>query len=394
MRYSSGRNNNLEALGIIGMVEDYPNIYLGLISGTSMDGIDVVAIRFDSSGPTLLDALLAPYSEELRTQLSDFRRSDKRLSPENFGHLDREIGLAFGLAALQVMERANLRSGEIRAIGSHGQTVWHAPGGEHGFSLQLGDPNTIASLTGVTTVADFRRADIAVGGQGAPLAPLFHDYLVTPSRHPTAIINLGGIANVSLLAPNKPVVGFDTGPANGLMDQWMQHHHDQAFDHDGQFASTGVVDQALLDALLLDPYFQQAPPKSTGFEHFNLDWLTGRDAWRVAERESEDVMATLLELTAATVCQPVIEFGAKQYALVGGGRSNAALVHSVAAKLQQAQPFDISELGIDADWIEASLFAWLAHERLADHLIDTRRLTGARQAVLMGGIYAAGESNQ
>lgn len=367
------------------------DVYLGLISGTSMDGIDAIAVRFAADQCEVVESQLVPYPENLRVALTKCRHRDAALSLESLGQLDRAIGIAFGEAAASLI-MALPEGSNVAAIGSHGQTLWHAPDGPSGFSLQLGDPNSIAERTGVATVADFRRADIARGGQGAPLAPLFHDYLFRNENEATILINLGGIANVTVLTPGIDVAGFDTGPANGLMDQWMSATSDQMFDNNGALAGSGEADAELLDRLLSEPYFMAPSPKSTGFERFNLEWLNARAGDRLRELTNADVMATLLALSVRTIADSIDARDEPRIALMGGGCSNPVFANALEDALRPGRFFDPCEAGIDADWIEAALFAWLARARLNGQPVNTPPITGASHAGLLGAIYASSQT--
>jgi len=273
-------------------------LYLGLISGTSADGIDAALLATEPA-PQVRAARTVPYPDHLRRQLLELAQDpEARLSPDLFGHIDAAVGEAFATAALELLQAAGVAADEVRAIGSHGQTLRHRPDAELPFSLQVGDPARIAERTGITTVADFRRRDMAAGGQGAPLMPAFHAAVFGDPACDVAVLNLGGIANLTLLPAQGPVRGFDTGPANALMDAWMLQQHGAAFDRDGAFAASGRVHTPLLESLLDDAYFARPAPKSTGREVFHPRWLQARMQPGV---DAADVQATLLELTVHTV---------------------------------------------------------------------------------------------
>jgi anhydro-N-acetylmuramic acid kinase len=289
--------------------------------------------------------------------------------------------------------RSGLRAGEIRALGSHGQTVRHHPAGAYPFTSQLGNPAVIAELTRITTVADFRARDVAAGGQGAPLAPGFHAAQFRSPAVDRVILNLGGIANITYLpsAGAQPVIGFDTGPGNTLIDQWTYRHRQQRFDRDGAWAATGRVSGALLERLLADPYFAMAPPKSTGREHFHLDWLQGHLAALGQVLAAQDVQATLLELTARSVARALTGFvpGVRELYVCGGGSHNRALMAALSERLPEMTLHTTEELGIHPDWVEAVAFAWLAHQTLEGLPGNLPSVTGARRPVILGAIYRA-----
>ncbi|HEX7915758.1 anhydro-N-acetylmuramic acid kinase, partial [Rudaea sp.] len=255
------------------------SLYLGLISGTSADGIDVALASF-ARKPKLLASLTHAYPDDLRRRILALAQGDGRIALDEFGALDVEIARSFAAAASNLLRREGVDAKKIRALGSHGQTVRHRPLGPAPYTMQLGDPNVIAELTGITTVADFRRRDIAAGGHGAPLAPAFHAAMLAQDKSASTkisrvVLNLGGIANITILPGNakQSLRGFDTGPASCLLDAWIARHRDQPYDKDGAFAASGRIDETLLKRLLSEPYFAEPPPKSTGREVFHLSWL-------------------------------------------------------------------------------------------------------------------------
>ena len=364
-----------------------PPLYLGLISGTSADGIDAALVRF---APRLevLAARTFAYPDALRGRILALARSDAAITLDDFGRLDVELGACFADAARELLHKAGVDPHGVAALGSHGQTLCHRPEGPQPFTLQLGDPNVIAERSGITTVADFRRADLAAGGQGAPLLPALHAAVFTDPAVPRAILNLGGISNLTLLVPGQPVLGFDSGPANCLLDAWSQRHRGTPRDEGGAWAASGGVDGALLAHMLDDPYFSAAPPKSTGREYFNLDWL---DARLAADIEPADVQATLLQLSARSIADalrihaPAI----REVYACGGGVHNTALMHALRAALPGIRVETTAPLGLDPDFVEAVGFAWLAKARLENQPGNLPSVTGARGPRVLGGIYAA-----
>lgn len=367
--------------------------YVGLISGTSMDGIDAVVVDFASEQPILLAALAHPFDDDLRTSLDALRHDPDRFPVARLGALDAGLGDHFAKAALAAIDAAELKPADVCAVGSHGQTVVHHAEADPPFTLQIGDPHRIAAQTGITTVADFRRSDLAAGGQGAPLAPLLHKALFRADDESRAVVNLGGIANVTLLEPGRPVRGFDTGPANCFLDLWFHRHHGQArFDLGGAWASSGRVDAAWLDKLLAEPYFLALPPKSTGIEHFSPSWLERRlPDW--ASARAADVQATLAELSAITIAEDMrqaVDGALDRVLLCGGGVHNADLVNRLQARLGGTIVESTQPHGLDPDFVEATLFAWLAQQRLAGQLIDTRSITGAEERIFAGTLFEPG----
>jgi anhydro-N-acetylmuramic acid kinase len=365
-----------------------PGYYIGLMSGTSMDGIDAAVVSFDDNRVELHATVNQQYPDALREELVRAANTPTDVPIENLGHLDAKVGEAFRDAALNALQASGIDAGEITAIGSHGQTVRHQPDAIAPYSLQIGNPETIASGTGIPTVADFRSADIAVGGQGAPLVPPFHDWLFgRPGKH-RAILNIGGIANVTLLgASGEPVTGFDTGPGNTLLDRWIQLRCNRAFDRDGAWAAEGQVDDSLLGKLLDYSYFMKTPPKSTGIEEFNLEWLTARDA---LEYDAVDVQATLCELTARTIANDIVRFApatAEVY-VCGGGAHNADLLTRLARRLPEIRIDSTAAVGLDPDWVEAAAFAWLAMRTINNQTGNLPTVTGASRKVVLGTIHS------
>jgi anhydro-N-acetylmuramic acid kinase len=366
-----------------------PELYLGLISGTSADGIDVALASFDPA-PRLHAALTAPYPAELRQRILDLAQGDGHIALDEFGSLDVAIAQAFAAAALALLQRKGIAPAAITALGSHGQTVRHRPAHNPPYTLQLGDANVIAELTQITTIADFRRRDVAAGGQGAPLAPAFHAAMLSRDTQTRVILNLGGIANVTILpgSVGKAVLGFDTGPASCLLDAWAQQHLGAAFDADGRFAARGRVDAGLLTRLLADPYFSAPPPKSTGREVFHLGWLS--PFLQGESHAPEDVQATLTALSARSIGEAIRRHApeVREVLVCGGGVHNPVLMQALADELVAIPVSSTVARGIDPDFVEAMLFAWLARERLAERAVaDVCSATGARGARVLGGIY-------
>jgi anhydro-N-acetylmuramic acid kinase len=367
-------------------VASVPPLFLGLISGTSADGIDAALVRF---APKLevLAARTFPCPDDLQARILALARSRADITLDDFGHLDVEIGARFAAAASGLLREAGVASRAVAAIGSHGQTVCHRPHGPLPFTLQLGDPNVIAERTGIVTVADFRRADVAAGGQGAPLLPALHAAVLADSATPRAVLNLGGIGNLTLLVPGKPVIGFDTGPANCLLDAWSMRVRNVPRDEGGAWAESGRVDDALLARLLGDAYFAAPPPKSTGREYFNLDWL---DARLPGPIEAADVQATLLQLSARSIADALRRNApdVRELYACGGGVHNEALMAAVRAALPNVAVATTAALGLDPDFVEAAGFAWLARARLEGMPGNLPSVTGARGPRVLGGIYA------
>ena len=336
----------------------------------------------------MIAAQTFPYPTEIRTRLLALTAANASIPLDEFGALDVVVGVCFAEAATTLLAHAGVSANEVRAIGSHGQTIRHRPDGPHPFSLQIGDAAVIAERTGIQTVADFRRADVAAGGQGAPLAPAFHAAAFTHLM-PCALLNLGGIANLSLLNTPSDILGFDTGPANCLLDAWNARHTGAPCDAGGAWANSGTVDSDLLDELLGDPYFSLLPPKSTGREYFNLDWLDARLGSR--QIKPADVQATLLALSVRSTVEALCKSGspARRVLACGGGVHNQALMSALATALQPLELSSTASAGLDPDFVEAALFAWLARQRLAHRPGNLPSVTGARGPRILGAVHAA-----
>lgn len=365
-----------------------PDHYIGLISGTSMDGIDAVLADFGEATVEIRETHTHAYPGELRAALERASVDPAGCTVDTIGELDHRVGDSFRDAALALLEKAGIAAADVVAIGSHGQTLRHRPDAAHPFTLQIGDPWRIALGTGITTIADFRRADVALGGQGAPLLPPFHEWLFRKNGEARIVLNLGGIANVTILpADDTAVTGFDTGPANTLLDGWIARHRGEAFDRDGAWSASGTVIASLLERLAADPYFAAPPPKSTGFEYFNARWLqaAGADTF-----EPTDVQATLAQLTADTVAAAVRAADGRELLVCGGGVHNRDVLHRLGQALPEFAIRSTAEAGLDPDWVEAAAFAWLARRRIEGLPGNLPSVTGASRPAILGASYEPG----
>ncbi|MCW8945352.1 MAG: anhydro-N-acetylmuramic acid kinase [Sedimenticola sp.] len=367
------------------------DLYIGLMSGTSMDGIDAVLVAFDTGTTEVKGHIHLPWKSQIRESL-------KRLSlPGNneieaLGITDIEVANQFAHAVALLLKKTGLNQSQIKAIGSHGQTIRHRPAARHPFTLQIGDPNHLAEQTGITVIADFRRRDMAAGGQGAPLAPAFHaDRLHDPSEL-RVILNLGGIANITVLPAQltDDIIGLDTGPANTLMDAWVMHCQQLHFDEGGVWAASGKVQTTLLDQLLNESYFFQPAPKSTGPELFNLNWLEQQHA-DLSRYKPEDIQATLCRLTVETIIQAIKRHAPSCARVIccGGGTQNTYLMQQLQQGLADIPVETTARYGISPDQIEATAFAWLARQTVERRSGNLPSVTGASHPVILGGIYQA-----
>ncbi|WP_062058795.1 anhydro-N-acetylmuramic acid kinase [Cellvibrio sp. OA-2007] len=367
-------------------------LYIGLMSGTSADAIDAVLVDLQST-PRLIARHTIPLPVKIRQQVHALSLPGQN-EIDRMGALDADLGRLFAQASLELLSNAGVNAAEVAAIGSHGQTIRHRPpdSAEGRFTLQIGDPNLIAELTGITTVADFRRRDMAAGGQGAPLVPAFHRAIFHTRDKDRVIINIGGMANITWLPAQGKTLGFDTGPGNVLMDTWIGEHLGKPYDKNGDWAATGQPYVPLLTALLADPYFTLQAPKSTGRESFNRVWLE-RNLHKCTPAPSPaDIQATLLELTAVTIANSIdlLSQAPKEIFVCGGGAYNAALMKRLKTLLAKDVIASTSALDLDPQWIEAMAFAWLAQQTIHHRPGNICDVTGAKREVILGGIYHAG----
>lgn len=362
-------------------------VWLGLMSGTSVDAIDVVALGPCPSRPyagALLGHWQSPWPAELQARLQALPLAPPR-SWSEYMELDVAVAAAHAQAVHDFLEHTPLPESP-HAIGFHGQTIFHAP--QQKNTLQLGSAAHLAARLNLPVVADLRRADMAQNGQGAPLASAFHHALWGLDDMPTAVLNLGGIANLSILREGELCAGFDTGPANGLMDSWVQRHWQQPFDPQGALARQGQVMPGLLQAWLQDPYFQLPAPKSTGREYFHLDWA-GLNSDSGHDAEPANILRTLLELSVQTVTQALAEWPVKRVIMVGGGSRNDFLVEQLKLNNPSLDFCHSAEWGWPYDTIEAGTMAWLAMRHCAATPGNAVTVTGADQHVILGAYYPA-----
>ncbi|MDI1298270.1 anhydro-N-acetylmuramic acid kinase [Methylotenera sp.] len=360
-------------------------LFIGLMSGTSLDGVDVALVEFQSTvQPNVLQTHFLAYPPELRTQVLALQHPTEN-ELEATALLANTLATLYADAVNQLLTIATLSSDRISAIGCHGQTIRHRP--ELGFTLQIGNPALLAELTGITVVADFRSRDIAAGGQGAPLVPAFHQAIFAHPQLNRAIINIGGIANITYLASNSDLIGFDSGPGNMLLDAWIKQHKNLNYDANGAWASTGKLIAPLLSDMLAEPYLALTPPKSTGRDLFNDAWL----AEHLVDKHysPEDVAFTLVSFTAHTIHHALLQHcrDVDEVYICGGGAHNALLIQQLQSLLGEIKIETTNALGIGVDWVEAIAFAWLAKLCLNQQTASLPKVTGAKGARILGAIY-------
>jgi len=366
-----------------------PELYIGLMSGTSMDGIDAALVEISDSKTHLLATHQHPVPASLNKTLHQLALNKHNIDLDMLGSCDAELGELFAEASLQLLEKNHFKPSQIKAIGSHGQTIRHQPNTQHPFSMQIGDANRIAYKTGITTICDFRRMDIAAGGQGAPLVPAFHQAAFSSAIENRAILNIGGIANFSYLPKDKnnPILGFDCGPGNTLMDAWIKKIKNKAFDKDGQWAASSKPHAELLEKLLQDDFIHRPPPKSTGREYYHLDWLQQMNTF--SNISHAQIQATLCAFTAHSIQYAAEHFLPPIDTLIvcGGGAHNQHLMQNLEKQLNNINIQNSDKFGIAADWVEAAAFAWLAHQTLHLRTGNLAEASGASKAVILGATY-------
>jgi anhydro-N-acetylmuramic acid kinase len=351
--------------------------YIGVMSGTSLDGVDVVLCEIDASSCRLVESIDYPMPSLLKEDILRVIATQTTLA--EVGRLHHRLGVLFADAIGALLKKSALACEQVQAVGLHGQTLWHAPHGEYPFSMQLGDPTILTARYAISVVADFRSKDIALGGEGAPFAPAFHQFLFGADAT-TAVVNIGGMANITLLG--ESLAGYDIGCGNVLLDAWIQKEQGVAFDRDGAWAKSGSIDAPLLEEMLTDPYFSQTPPKSTGREYFHLEWLEKMLANKEKMR-AVDIQATLHELVAMTIAGEVKRWGRVRLILSGGGVKNSFLVERIKALLEGCS---VEVFGY-SDEMEGMCFAWLAFEYMGSRRIALSGVTGAREDTILGVLY-------
>ena len=361
--------------------------YIGLMSGTSLDAMDAVLVAFSSEKTNIISNHTKLISSNLRQQILSLS-SNSHIEIKKLAIVDKRIAELAALTIQELLKQSGEQASNIHAIGSHGQTIRHIP--EMAYTLQIGDPNLISELTGITVVADFRRRDMAAGGQGAPLVPAFHKAVFSSNKESRVIVNIGGISNITILPANStiPVTGFDTGPGNMLMDYWCEKHKGTPFDYDGKWAASSYYSQILLDIMMTEPFFKQAPPKSTGRELFNSEWLT-KHIKHHQELTPEIIQATICQLTVKGITTAIQKYAPDTQAVFvcGGGSKNKTLMNILETELENITLNSSKKLGFDPDLVEAASFAWLAKQTMQNSPGNLPEVTGAKGFRVLGGIF-------
>jgi len=363
--------------------QETQELYIGVMSGTSLDGIDIALCGINKTECQLLASCEYPFPKELKEEI--FTLISSNITLKQLGECDTKLGLLFAKYLNDFMRKNALHVKNIKAIGLHGQTLWHEPNSAYPFSMQLGNANIVAAQTGITTITDFRGKDITNGGQGAPFAPAFHQFLFANTKEKTALVNIGGMANISLLFNNFS--GWDVGCGNVLMDLWMQKTQNKSFDAAGAFAKSSEPDEALLAKMLADEYFDKKPPKSTGREYFNKNWLE-KKLQGFEHFSDAKIQRTLLELTATSIARDVNATEATKLIVCGGGTKNSFLMQRLT-ELCHAKVVPSDALGISSDSLEAMAFAWFAKKRIHKEPLELRNVTGSCKNSIAGAVYEA-----
>jgi len=359
------------------------NRYIGLMSGTSLDGVDVVLCQIDDEVCELEASSFLQFDKTLKEQI--LLAIDGETTLKEIGTIDHKLALFFAQAVNELLEKEGVDAKEVVAIGSHGQTLWHEPNALYAFSMQLGNASVLAVETGIDVVSDFRSKDMALGGQGAPFAPAFHSFLFSHLKN-AAVLNIGGMANISVFEPE--LIGYDTGCGNVLLDMWVSEHKNVAYDKDGNWAKMGKVHHELLQNMLQDEYFLLKFPKSTGREYFNKKFLI-KYLEPFAKICKEDVQATLLALTVQTIADEIKKFNIEELLVCGGGVRNLFLMQELKKALPKVRVNSTEQYGVDSDNMEAMIFAWLADRRVRKEKINLKTVTGAKNNTILGAIYAS-----
>ena len=362
------------------------SLYIGVMSGTSVDAVDVVIISLNDNSQQMIGSYSQAFDAQVREDILSLCQPGHD-EIERLGKLNTQLGIFYGESVNKCLSENHIDASEIKAIGLHGQTIRHRPNQSLPFTLQAGDPSIVVHLTGILTVADFRRRDMAAGGQGAPLAPAFHEAFFSHPQETRAIVNAGGLSNISILEPGAAVMGYDCGPGNCLMDGWISRQQGLPFDKGGEWAGQHTPDQSLLDHLLAHPFFKRPPPKSTGREEFNMPWLDSiLDDF--PDLTAGVVQSTLLDLTARSIADSIAQHPKNIDAiyLCGGGAYNRELIRRLAS-MTQCNVGSTSLLGIEPQWVECCGFAWLAKNALHTQPTKLQSVTGANEATTLGAIY-------
>jgi anhydro-N-acetylmuramic acid kinase len=357
-------------------------LYIGVMSGTSLDGIDIVLCEIKKNSFELLFADEYMFDEGLKQEI--LKAISNPIELKTIGQLDTKLGEIYAKTINSFIKQYKIKKDDVKAIGLHGQTLWHEPNSKYPFSMQLANSSLITTITGVSVVSDFRQKDIALGGQGAPLTPAFHKYMFSRLDADIAVLNIGGMANISILTDE--LIGYDTGCGNVLLDLWIKKHKSLDYDKDGLWAKSGRVNGSLLSEMLSDSYFLLEPPKSTGREHFNEKWLNEK-LLNYSHVKPEDVQATLLALSVKSIADEVKRTSVNMLIVCGGGAKNKALMESLDMELEGVEVCSSDECGVSSDFMEAMAFAWLAYKRLHKESVDIKSVTGARENTILGCIY-------
>lgn len=357
------------------------NLFIGVMSGTSLDGIDIALCEIDDNNINTIVTKEYTYDEDIKKEV--LHAILNPITLQFLGTLNHKLALMYSNALREFLDEFNLHPKDINAIGLHGQTIWHNPNSPYPFSMQLGDGALVAKNIGIDVINDFRSADVACGGQGAPLTPAFHKALFDDKQ--SAVLNLGGIANITILTDK--FIGYDVGVANILSDYWINKNQNKSFDENGEWASQGMIHNELLNTLLSDNYFKLEPPKSTGREYFNQSWLE-KKLENFTAIKAVDIQATILEFVAKPIEEAIKKHKIKRLIVCGGGAKNIFLMNKFQEKLKGIEVIKSDNCGVSSDFLEAIAFAWLAYKRVSNEAIDLQTITGSSKPTILGAIHA------
>ncbi len=363
-------------------------LYIGVMSGTSIDSMDAVLVKIENNSWSMINSATREFTPSLREQLLILSRESQSISLKDYIEINTKTGIEFSKCVNQLIERQGIKPDDITAIGLHGQTLFHHTESQYSGSLQIGSPSIVAEKTHITVVADFRNSDIAAGGQGAPLAPAFHSWMFGSNKHKRILINIGGIANISILLNKKSFFGYDIGPGNALLDTWIAKNKQKKYDNKGEWSKSGKANMKLLEILKSDPFFKKTPPKSTGSHDFNLEWILSTKKRFGQKLLAKDIQATLTLLTAELIVDAINKCPKDtDIAFSGGGIKNLSLMALIKDKLNGRHIQSTTDWGIAPEWVEAAGFAFLAHQRMRAKPVELTKTTGSKKKSILGAIY-------
>ena len=363
-------------------------LYIGVMSGTSMDSMDAALVKIENNSWSMINSARREFNPSLRKKLLNISRDRHSISLKDFIEINTKTGIEFSKCINQLIAHKGMKPGDIKAIGLHGQTLYHHIESRYSGSLQIGNPSVVAEKTNITVVADFRNSDIAAGGQGAPLAPAFHSWMFGSNKQKRILINIGGITNISILLNSKSFFGYDIGPGNALLDTWIAKNKQKKYDNNGKWSNSGTPNMKLLKIFKSDPFFKKIPPKSTGSHDFNLEWIQSAKKRFRQKLLAKDIQATLTLLTVELIVGAINKYPKdSEIAFSGGGINNLSLMALINKKLNGRKIQSTTDWGIAPEWVEAAGFAFLARRRMQEKVVELTKTTGSKKKSILGAIY-------